>query len=184
MNQALQGEWPVHPNEPPEPAAGASRDITSLPTSAAGTSIDDIAKHLADKCVCGHVRGHHQPDEGRCAVTGSCDCGAFWKHRPNGSSNNTRSMAKMHNVRYVCQVVEHRLPRGFTTKDLYGFIDILCVRGEEIVGVQTTSWAAVKTRVDKITGHENYDRIKHAIRIVVHGWKKVAGRWICKEVEL
>ena len=85
---------------------------------------------------------------------------------------------------YLCDVVERRLPRNFVTKDLFGFIDILAVKDEDIVGIQTTA-QAVAARVTKITEHENYPAVIRAMRIVVEGWRKNAkGRWVRREVEL
>jgi hypothetical protein len=95
-----------------------------------------------------------------------------------------RSVEHMRKLGYVCQVVEHYNPWVKRRNDLYGFIDVLCVRGEDIVGVQTTSWDNVPSRVEKITEHENYPLICKAIRIVVQGWRKRAGRWVLREVEL
>ena len=69
-------------------------------------------------------------------------------------------------------------------KDLFGFIDVLCLRRGEVVGVQSTSYSNVLARIAKIAEHENVASVRDAgIRVVVHGWRKVKNRWVCREVE-
>jgi hypothetical protein len=59
------------------------------------------------------------------------------------------------------------------------------VKGEDIVGVQSTSGDNVASRVTKITEHENWPLVCAAIRVIVHGWRKnAAGKWALREVEL
>lgn len=107
------------------------------------------------------------------------------RRKSKGVSPTQRSLAHMRKAGYLCDVVERRLPRNFVTKDLYGFIDILCIKGEDIVGVQTTSGANMAARVTKIVEHENWPAVCKAIRMIVHGWRKnAAGRWVLREVEL
>jgi hypothetical protein len=102
--------------------------------------------------------------------------------KPKGKSPNSRSKAHMEKLGYIVDIVERRLPRGFVTKDLYGFIDLLCVKGEDIVGVQATSGAHVADRVAKIVEHDNWPLVCKAIRVVVHGWRKNSeGRWVLRE---
>lgn len=118
-----------------------------------------------------------------------------WVHAPavpnaarkkkSGNSPTQRSLKHMRALGYVCDIVERRVPFQFVTKDLFGFIDILCVKGEEIIGVQTTSGDNVAARVTKITEHENWPLVCKAIRVIVHGWRKNAkNRWVLREVEL
>lgn len=77
----------------------------------------------------------------------------------------------------------------FTRKrhDLWGIIDILAIRRDEVLGVQTTSWANVSARVKKITDSEHIGAIRESgIRVVVHGWKKnpKTNLWEVREVDL
>lgn len=107
--------------------------------------------------------------------------------KSKGKSPNSRSLDHMRKLGYACDIVERRLPRGFVTKDLYGFIDILCVKGEDIVGVQATGGDGgnVAARIRKIVEHENWPLVCKAIRVVVHGWRKnAAGKWVLREVTL
>lgn len=94
-----------------------------------------------------------------------------------------RSLAKMREHGYLCEVTERWNPFAKIRQDLYGFIDILCV-GEDIVGVQTTTKENMKARIDKIANHDNYPAvIASGIRIVVHGWYKKDNRWNFEEFE-
>lgn len=105
--------------------------------------------------------------------------------RKPSTSPTQRTLKFMRKNGYLSEVVERRLPRVFITKDLFGFIDVLAVKGEDIVGVQTTSGANVAARITKIVEHENYPTVIAAMRIVVHGWRKnAAGKWVLREVEL
>lgn len=107
------------------------------------------------------------------------------RKRPSGSPTQ-RSLAHMREQGYVCAVVEKWNPHARIRQDLFGFIDVICVKGEEIVGVQACSGAGgdVAARVRKISEHENWPLICDAIRVVVHGWRKSKGRWVLREVEL
>jgi hypothetical protein len=107
------------------------------------------------------------------------------KNRKSVKSPTARSLAEMRGRGYLCDVVERRVQRTMITRDLYGFIDILCVKGEDIIGVQTTSSSNMADRLTKITEHPNWPIVCAAIRIVVHGWRKnAAGKWVLREHEL
>jgi hypothetical protein len=107
------------------------------------------------------------------------------KRKPAKTSPTQRSLKHMRGLGYTCAVVEKYNHHVKRKQDLYGFIDVLCVRGEDIVGVQATSGDHVAHRATKIAEHENWPLICEAIRVVVHGWRKnAAGRWVLREVEL
>jgi hypothetical protein len=101
------------------------------------------------------------------------------------SSPTQRSLRVMRERGYpLVQVVEKWIPRARQRKDLYGIIDVLCV-GADIVGVQATSASNVSARVTKITESEALPLLRKAgIRVLVHGWRKVHGRWRLREVDL
>jgi hypothetical protein len=103
------------------------------------------------------------------------------------TSPTQRTLKYMRGLGYTCAVVEKYNHHVKRKQDLYGFIDVLCVRGEDIIGVQATGGDGgnFAARVTKITEHENWPLICGAIRVVVHGWRKnAAGRWVLREVEL
>lgn len=103
------------------------------------------------------------------------------------SSPTQRTLKKLRDEGYTAAVVERRNPGAFITHDLFGFIDILAIRGDETLAVQTTTGPNVAARVKKITGHENLAAVRAAgWTIHVHGWrkKKANGRWECRVVDL
>lgn len=111
------------------------------------------------------------------------------------SSPTQRSLKLMRSRGYLCDITERWVPAANIRKDLYGFVDILCVspkmgfEGEgcspPIVGVQSTSYSNVSARVKKIMESPNLPIVAGAgIMVVVHGWRKVKNRWVVKEVWL
>lgn len=79
---------------------------------------------------------------------------------------------------YTCSVVEYWGAFDHKRHDLLGFIDVLCLKGEDVVAVQTTSFSNVGARVKKITEHENLPVVRKAgWTVLVHGWKKIGNRW-------
>lgn len=87
---------------------------------------------------------------------------------------------------YLCAVVEHWNGFAKIRQDLYGFIDVLCIKDGETIAVQTTSYSNISARVKKIKGLDAYSIVKSAgWKIVVHGWRKnKSNRWEVKEVFL
>jgi carbonic anhydrase len=80
---------------------------------------------------------------------------------------------------WTAVIVEHWNPHARIRTDLFGFIDVLAVRGEETLAVQTTSAANVSARIRKIADSPNIAAVREAGWCVhVHGWKKVKGRWM------
>ena len=61
--------------------------------------------------------------------------------------------------------------------DLFGFLDLLCLGDNEIVGVQSCSLSDISKRVEKIANHKNVSRVRKAgIRILVQGWESKKGK--------
>ena len=82
-----------------------------------------------------------------------------------------RSLAEMRERGYFCWIVEYWHAFARQRKDLWGFVDILCLGEDEIIGVQCTSMSNVSARVKKIAEHENVAAVRKAgIRILVQGW--------------
>lgn len=71
---------------------------------------------------------------------------------------------------YVAGIVERRA--GPNTHDLFGFIDVLAIRGDEVVAVQCTDATNVAARVRKIADAEHLGAVRAVgWRIEVHGWR-------------
>jgi hypothetical protein len=60
------------------------------------------------------------------------------------------SLAHLRKTCDAVQVVEKWNPHARIRQDLFGFIDILSLRGEETIAVQSTSWGNVSSRARKI----------------------------------
>lgn len=91
---------------------------------------------------------------------------------------------------WQCEIVEKTIPRCFIKKDLFGFIDILAIRENEVLAVQTTCGGGsgrsnFLARIRKIKENPNYPKIKKiGWRVIVHGWQKIGREWECDEREL
>ena len=101
-------------------------------------------------------------------------------------SPTARTLAKLRKEGWLAWVVEKWIPQTQRRSDLFGFIDVLAIRGDETLGVQSTSRSNVSSRVNKIADHENVARVREAGWIIhVHGWGKMAnGRWECRTVDV
>ena len=92
------------------------------------------------------------------------------------------SLAKLREEGYIVDVVERWIPGANIRKDLYGFIDILALKGNETLAIQTTTATNLNARVKKISDHENVGAVREAgWTIHVHGWHQDDKRkWHCK----
>ena len=95
------------------------------------------------------------------------------------------TLRELRNNGYLAEVVEKWVMGAGVRKDLFGFIDVLAIKGQEIVVVQATSYANVPARVQKMTNHENLPRVRESgMKIVIWGWRKVNNRWKFREVDM
>jgi hypothetical protein len=95
-------------------------------------------------------------------------------------SPTQRSKKLMEGEGYTVAIVEHWNSFARIRQDLFGFLDLLCVGGK-VVGVQTTTAGNMAARRKKIREHMNYLAVEGAgIKVELHGWHKVGGRWECK----
>lgn len=95
---------------------------------------------------------------------------------------------------YHVEVVEQniRTKRRVFKRDLWNFADILAIRRNEVLAVQTTTSSNMSSRVSKITESPLLPRVREAgIRVVVHGWSaRVVNRgerareWVCRVEDL
>jgi hypothetical protein len=112
------------------------------------------------------------------------------KKRSKGKSPTARSLELLRERGYRCEVVERRIPHSFITKDLFGFIDIIAIKGGETLAVQTTSGDNVSHRAEKIAESETVGDVREAgWRIHIHGWRKGGKQgerktWTCREVDV
>ena len=96
------------------------------------------------------------------------------------------SLAKLREEGYTCWITEHWNNWSKTRQDLFGFIDILALKGNETLAVQTTTAANLNARVKKISNHENVGVVREAgWTIHVHGWHQDdKKKWHCKSKDI
>ena len=93
--------------------------------------------------------------------------------RRMATSPTENSLKYLRKQGYTVAVVEHWNPHARIRQDLFGFVDLLAIRGSETLAVQSTSWANTASRVGKIAEHENVGFVRDAgWAIHVHGWRK------------
>ena len=105
------------------------------------------------------------------------------------------TLKRLKNTGYLAAITEHfnvhvrRAGGGFGIRqDLFGFIDILALRGTEpVLAVQSTSAKQMSPHLKKI----REDRRENAVawlkaggRIELWGWKKLKNRWTPKIREI
>jgi hypothetical protein len=107
------------------------------------------------------------------------------RKKPAKTSPTQRSLKELRKRGYLCAIVEKWNMHARIRQDMFGFVDIVAIKGEDIIGVQACVGSSVSDRVTKIVEHENYATVSAAMRITVHGWRKsAAGKWTLREVEL
>lgn len=85
-------------------------------------------------------------------------------------------------------IVEHWNQYARIRQDLFGFIDLLAIKGDYVLAVQTTSGSNAAARLDKINQSPNAMLwLSEHRAIVIHAWRKVGARgkrkiWECREI--
>jgi hypothetical protein len=98
---------------------------------------------------------------------------------------SARSMALLRNDGWLVDSVEHWNSYARVRQDLFGFLDLIAVKDNVTLGVQSTTYANISARVKKVLENPAFVTLKKAGWIIeVHGWKKNNGKWICKRREL
>ncbi len=104
------------------------------------------------------------------------------------SSPTQRSKAKLQSEGYLVAIVERWNMYARVRQDLFGFIDLLALKGDETLAVQTTSGSNVSARIAKIraTQASAIWLESPSRKIVVHGWRLCGPRgkrkkWECRE---
>lgn len=117
------------------------------------------------------------------------------KKKKSSSSPTQRSLKYLRDQGYLVDVVERWIrvpnhPGGGKRRDLFGFIDLLAIRENEVLAIQATSDSGVSARVKKIKSEDLADNLaavrQAGIKIHVHGWKKnpLKNRWQVRVVDL
>lgn len=96
-----------------------------------------------------------------------------------------RSLAKLRKEGWLVGTVERYNPFSRKRHDLYGLFDLVAVRENQVLFVQTTSASNVSARIRKITEHQDTPFIRKCGALLhIHGWGKKKGRWSCRVVDV
>lgn len=80
---------------------------------------------------------------------------------------------------YTAAVVEHWNSHAGIRQDLFGFIDVIGLKGAETLAIQATSASNVSARVHKIAESPLVGAVREAgWTIKVWGWAKKSNRWV------
>lgn len=100
-------------------------------------------------------------------------------------SPTQRSLKLLRERGYMVAITEKWNPHARIRQDLFGILDLVAIKGDETLGVQTTTLGNVSARVDKITQSEATPILRDAHwRIEVHGWRKLKAGWQAKVIDL
>jgi len=96
-----------------------------------------------------------------------------------------RSLKHLRDAGYLVAIVERWNPHARIRQDLFGVLDLVAIRDDVTLGVQTTSGSNVAARVRKIAEADAVPALRRAgWALVVHGWRKGSnGRWALREVD-
>lgn len=96
-----------------------------------------------------------------------------------GTSPTARTLKVLREEGTLAQVVERWNPYAKVRVDLWGFVDILAIRGNETVGIQVTSASNHSARVKKIMDSPLSVKLILAGWILeVRSWGKKKGKWV------
>lgn len=86
---------------------------------------------------------------------------------------------------WTVEVVERWILGANIRKDLFGFIDLVALKGDMTLGVQATSYSNMGARIKKIENAELLSQVRRASwHLWVIGWRKQNNRWTHKIVDL
>ena len=100
-------------------------------------------------------------------------------------SPTERTLKELRKRGYLAAVVERWNSFAHIRQDLFGLVDVIGLRENETLAVQTTSGSNVSDRVKKIADSDKSGMIRKAgWKLVVWGWRKGAnGRYVLREID-
>lgn len=94
-------------------------------------------------------------------------------------SPTQRSLKYLRASGYAVGIVERWIERARKRIDLFGFIDLVAVRGDETLGVQTTSGQNLAARIAKAKALPEFRAWINTGNVVeFHGWRKLSARTV------
>lgn len=107
------------------------------------------------------------------------------------SSPTQRSLKLLRSRGYLVAIVEKWNPYVKIRQDLFGFIDLVAIKGNETLGVQTTTRGDINRRMEKIRNlpAAKFWADSSTRKIIVHGWaimgaKGKRKKYECREIEM
>ncbi len=99
------------------------------------------------------------------------------------TSPTQRTLALCRKAGWTCAITERWNAFAKLRQDLFGFIDVVAINGNQIIGIQTTSSSNMAARIKKIRElPASAIWLQSGGAILVHGWKRdKAGKWVCRE---
>lgn len=105
------------------------------------------------------------------------------------TSPTQRTLKLLRSEGWLCAVVERWNQYAKVRQDLWGFVDILAIKGDIMLAVQTTTGDNVAARFEKLRKLEAVSLwLQSPNRLIeVHGWRKIGKRgerklWDCRRV--
>lgn len=98
-----------------------------------------------------------------------------------------RSLKLLRESGWVPWIVERWNQHARIRQDMYGFVDIVAIKPNKTLAVQTTSWSNISARKQKIIHSDLVlDVLGAGWEINIHGWRKnkKTGRWEVKCVDI
>lgn len=95
------------------------------------------------------------------------------------------SLKKLRDEGYLVAITEKWNHFCKIRQDMWGFCDLLAIKENEVLAVQTTSASNMSARANKIADSENVGMVRKAgIKIHIHGWTKNGRKWECKVMDV
>lgn len=89
-----------------------------------------------------------------------------------------RSKKALEEDGYTVAIVEKWNPWAKVRQDLFGIIDLLCVKKGKTLGVQVTTLSHKQDHIDKMVAHPNLKKLLGAgWNIQLHSWRKLKDGW-------
>jgi len=96
-----------------------------------------------------------------------------------------RSKAILEGDGWYVEKVEHWNAFARKRQDLFGFLDLLCLKSGQVMGVQVTTRNHLSDRYKKILLSPLLSMVLDSgIVIYIHGWGKLKNGWDCKIVQV